>query len=318
MKNYVLILLVVLTSSAHAQQIALSSQYLFNEMLVNPGATGAKDYIPVQISYRKQWVNFPGSPTTQAISSHAKISDKMGFGGTLFNDVAGPSRRTGINLNSSYHLQLDANNDHQLGLGLGISMTQNMIDVNQLTTYLAEDPAVLRGFNNEIVPDANFGAFYHFKDKGYAGLSAHNLVELNRDLYNFATPFQNPLRRTYYFLGGYNFQFGKSQWGLKASTLVQMIETGTTQFDVTSLVTFRDILWFGPSYRHLDAAAFLVGGQAGQFKFGYSYDYTFSDIGDYSAGSHEVFLEIQFKRKGDQTAPSKTPWLKRNRIYSPN
>ncbi len=318
MKNYLFILSSVFAFSASAQQIALSSQYVFNEMLVNPGATGSKDYIPVQISYRKQWVNFPGSPTTQAISSHALISEKMGFGGTIFNDVAGPSRRTGVNINTSYHLQLDAKNDHRLGLGLGVSLTQRMIDVTQLTTYLPEDPAVLRGFNNQLVPDANFGVYYHFKNKAFAGLSAHNLVELKRDLYSFETPFVNPLERTYYFLGGYNFSFGEN-WGMKASTLVQMIETGTTQFDVTALMTFREILWFGPSYRNLDAVAFLVGGQAGRFKFGYSYDYTFSDIGDYSAGSHELFLEIQFNNSGKSNSTNaSTPWLKRNRIYSPN
>ena len=315
MKKYLLILSISVATAASAQQISLSSQYLFNEMLINAGATGSKDYIPVQVSYRKQWVNYPGSPTTQAVSSHALVSKRMGFGGVLFNDVAGPSRRTGVNINTAYHLQLDAKNDHQLGLGLGVSLTQRMIDENELTTYLPEDPAVLRGFNNQLVPDANFGVYYHFKDKGYAGLSAHNLVELKRDLYDYAVPFVNPLVRTYYFLGGYNFDFGKN-WGMKASTLVQMIETGTTQFDVTALAAYKDVLWFGPSYRHTDAVSFLIGGQVGNFKLGYAYDYTLSDIGDYSAGSHEVFLEIQFNKKSGES--SSTPWLKRNRIYSPN
>ena len=58
----------------------------------------------------------------------------------------------------------------------------------------------------------------------------------------------------------------------------------------------------------------LIGGQFGPFKFGYSYDYTLSDIGDYSQGSHEVFIEMQFQKSGGN---SRTPWLKRNRIYSP-
>lgn len=296
-----------------AQQISLNSQYLFNEMLVNPGATGSKEYIPVQLSFRKQWVNFPGSPTTQALSSHAAVGKNFGFGGTLFNDVAGPSRRTGMNINTAYHLQLDKRNEHKLGFGLGVSLTQHMIDVNELNTYLPDDPAVLRGYNNQLVPDANFGLFYRFLDKGYAGLSAHNLVELNRDLYDFQDAFVNPLERTYYFLGGYNFSFG-DKWGMKTSTLVQMIETTTTQFDVTALGVYNNMIWLGASYRHTDAVAVLVGGQAGPFRFGYSYDYTLSDIGDYSQGSHEIFLELQFY---NNDSGSRTPWLKRNRIYAP-
>lgn len=313
MKKYLSILFIGAATFVSAQQISLNSQYLFNEMLVNPGATGSKDYIPVQLSFRKQWVNFPGSPTTQALSSHAAIAKNMGFGGTIFNDVAGPSRRTGMNINGAYHLRLDKRDQHKLGFGLGVSLTQHLIDVNQLDTYLPDDPAVLRGYNNQLVPDANFGLFYRFLDKGYAGLSAHNLVELKRDLYDFQTAFVNPLERTYYFLGGYNFAFG-DKWGLKTSTLVQMIETTTTQFDVTAIGVYNNMVWLGASYRHTDAVAVLVGGQAGPFRFGYSYDYTLSDIGDYSQGSHEIFLELQFYKND---SGSRTPWLKRNRIYSP-
>lgn len=314
MKKQLLILLFSIgaTAAVEAQQIALNSQYLFNQTLVNPGATGAKDYIPVQFHFRKQWTNFPGAPVTQALSCHSKIANKIGFGGMLFNDVAGPSRRTGMTINSAYHLQLDSRNDHILGMGLGVSLTQHMIDVTKLSTYLPDDPAVLRGYNNQMVPDANFGIFYYYKDKGYAGLSAQNLVELKRDLYNFETPFVNPLERTYYFVGGYNFEFGQN-WGLMTSTLVQGIETGTVQFDVTAAGLYKNVVWLGASYRHTDAVAFLVGGQAGPVRFGYSYDYTLSDIGNYSSGSHEVFLELQISRGGE----AQTPWLKRNRIFSP-
>lgn len=296
-----------------AQQISLNSQYIFNEMLVNPGATGAKDYVPIHLNFRKQWVQFPGSPTTQSLSSHGEVATNFGFGGTVFNDVAGPSRRTGININGAYHLKLDKKNEHKLGFGLGVSLTQHLIDVNKLTTYLPDDPAVLRGYNNQMVPDANFGLYYHFKNKGFAGLSAHNLVELKRDLYNFNDPFINPLERTYYFLGGYNFELSE-KFTLKTSTLVQMIETTTTQFDVTAIGVFKNFVWLGVSYRHTDAVVALAGGQAGPFKFGYAYDYTLSDIGDYSNGSHEIFLELQILR--DQSG-NRTPWLKRNRIYSP-
>lgn len=314
MKKYLIIFSIIAASNfASAQQISLNSQYLFNEMLVNPGATGSKDYIPIQIGFRKQWANFPGAPVTQAISAHGKIAKNMGIGGSVFNDVAGPSRRTGININSAYHLKLDAANNHKLGMGVGVSLTQHLIDITRLTTYLPDDPAVTAGFNNQIVPDANVGIYYYFKDKGYAGLSAYNLVELDRNLYDYENTFANPLVRTYYFLGGYNFTLNKD-FGFKASTLVQGIETATIQFDVTGLFTFRDFVWLGASYRHEDAVAFLIGGQAGPFKFGYSYDYTLSDIADYSYGSHEVFLELQlFKQK----ANTRTPWLKRNRIYAP-
>lgn len=313
MKKILITCFTLAATLVSAQQISLNSQYIFNEMLVNPGATGAKDYIPVQLSFRKQWSSFEGSPTTQALSAHGAVGKNMGFGGTLFNDVAGPSRRTGLNVNTAYHLQLDASKNHILGFGMGLSITQHMIDINKLTTYLPDDPAVMRGYNNQMVPDANFGIFYRFKDKGFAGLSAYNLVQMNRDLFEFQDILSNKLVRTYYFLGGYNFDLGQN-FRLKTSTLVQGIETGTIQFDVTAICAYKNFLWLGASYRHTDAVAGLIGGQAGPFKFGYSYDYTLSDIRNYSTGSHEIFLELQL---GMKKGGSQTPWLKRNRIYSP-
>lgn len=315
MKKYIIILLAGIAGTVSAQQISLNSQYLFNEMLVNPGATGTKEYIPIQFNFRKQWTNFPGAPTTQFLSAHSAIAKKMGFGGVLFNDVAGPSRRTGLNINTSYQLQLDSRNEHKLGLGLGISMTQHLIDVTKLTTYLPNDPAVLRGYNNQMVPDANFGVFYHYKNKGFAGLSAYNLVQLDRDLFDFDNSLYNTMKRTYYFIGGYQFDLGKN-FGLKTTSLVQGIETSTIQVDVSAIGLYKNILWLGASYRHTDAVVFLIGGQAGPFKFGYSYDYTLSDIGKYSVGSHEIFLELQL-HKSNSKNPSTTPWLKRNRIYDP-
>ena len=73
--------------------------------------------------------------------------------------------------------------------------------------------------------------------------------------------------------------------------------------------------WMGLSYRLNDALAILAGAQVGPLKFGYSYDFTLSDIGEYSAGSHEVFIEFQI---GSKNAQNNRGWLKRNRIYTPS
>lgn len=316
MKKILIILSVVAANYSNAQQINLNSQYLFNDMLVNPGATGSKDYIPIQFNFRKQWTNFPGSPTTQALSADAKIAKNLGFGGTIFNDVSGPSRRTGVNINTAYHLQLDPQKRHYLGLGLGINLSQHYIDENKITTYLPNDPAVARGYNNQLVPDANFGVFYRFLDKGYVGISGYNLVQTKRDLFTFEDKLYNPLVRTYYLYGGYNFTVGQKS-KIKTSALVQAIETGTFQFDVTALYEWNNLFWIGASYRHLDAVAALVGVKIKMFRIGYSYDYILSDIGKYSSGSHEIFLELQLFTGKNQQSPSRTPWLKRNRIYSP-
>lgn len=316
-RNIFLTALVAISTTAFGQQIGLNSQYLFNEMVINPGATGTKDYTQVQLNFRKQWVRFPDSPTSQNVSANAYIGKNFGLGGIVTNEVAGPSRHTSLGINMSYLLPLSKDRNHKLGMGMGLSMGQHIIDETKLSTYLPNDPAVTRGFNNIMVPDANVGVFYYFKDKAFAGLSAKNLVQMNRDLYTFENPLLNLNVRNYYLIGGYNFKLSE-KFDLKATTLLQAIETGTWQGDITLLGIYAKRLWLGGSYRHNDAVVFMGGAKFGPFRFGYSYDYTLSDIGDYSTGSHEVFLELQLtsRQKNGNGDGTKTPWIKRNRLYS--
>src|SRR5690554_3141741 len=121
MTKIILLIVGLFTCSLYAQQVSLRTQYLFNDMMVNAGATGSKDYVPIHFNFRKQWTNFPGSPTTQLLSADGKIAPNLGFGGVIFNDVAGPSRITGANINAAYHLRLDQAKKHHLGVGLGLN-----------------------------------------------------------------------------------------------------------------------------------------------------------------------------------------------------
>lgn len=317
MKNLVLIAFALAVFTSTAQQISLNSQYMFNEIVINPGATGTKDYIPVHLNFRKQWAGFKGAPTTQTASAHASVGNNLGFGGFLFNDVAGPSRRSGVQLNGAYNLRLSRDKKHNLGLGLGMSFTQHILDINSLETELPDDPAVARSFNHQFVPDATFGAYYTFEDKGFFGLSARNLLQSRRDLFNFDQTFSNTLVRTYYAFGGYTFTLN-DKWGLKTTGLLDVIEAGVFQFDVSVLAVYNKMFWFGGSYRNMDAGVAMAGLQLGAFKFGYSYDITFSDIRSYQTGSHEIFLELQLTPSQGNGGGSRTPWLKRNRIYAPS
>jgi len=305
----------MLIGQGFAQQHHLNTQYMFNEFLVNPGATGSKvEYIPVQLNFRKQWVGFPGSPTTQSVSCHSEVAKNFGFGGNLFNDNSGPSRRTGINVNGAYQLRFSGDKYKFLGFGLGVNFTQHYIDEKQLETYLPDDPAVLRGYNNQFVPDVNFGVFYQYKENCYLGLSAFNLAQSDRDLFTFENTLDNSLVRNYYLISGYDFKTeGKLTY--KFAALVQGIETLTFQVDATALAVYQNVGWFGFGYRHMDAISALAGIQMGQVKLGYSYDYTISAIGKYSSGSHEIFLELQLYNKPGST--NKKNWWKRNLRYAP-
>ena len=54
----------ICATQLRAQQIEQYTQYVFNHFSVNPAVAGSKDCIDVRLGFRKQWVGFPGAPTT--------------------------------------------------------------------------------------------------------------------------------------------------------------------------------------------------------------------------------------------------------------
>lgn len=317
MKKVIATIIGLITFGVNGQQLSLNSQYMFNEAALNPAAAGSKEYIPIHFNFRRQWSGFDGAPTSQVLTTHADMGKNLGFGGNLFNDVTGPSRTTGLNLMLSYRLRLSQNNLHGLRMGLGVTLGQHLIDITQLTTDIDDDPAIVKSYNNQFVPDVDMGIFYTYGTKGFAGLSVKNGMQMKRDLFNYSQVIENLMVRHYYLMGGYNFDLNP-KWQLKTSTVLRMIESRPFQMDLNVIGKYNEMLWLGAGYRLNDAVSVMAGGKIGMVRLGYSYDFTTSDLRNYSSGSHEIFLELQIQRKKAEGAINKTPYIKRNRIYAPS
>jgi len=120
---YVLLPLLLLLAvvPVRAQQQAQYSQYMNNNYILNPGATGVEDYIDVKLSYRTQWTGLEGAPKTyyaSASSSLGKwrstpkrtIADRRrpfhAVGGIVYNYVTGPTSRLGVYASYAYNVVL--------------------------------------------------------------------------------------------------------------------------------------------------------------------------------------------------------------------
>ena len=80
--------LLVITSVLKSQQLPLYSQYMMNGFLLNPGITGSVEYVPVRLTVREQWAGLEDAPSTQALSTHALLSNKhIGVGGYILEGV---------------------------------------------------------------------------------------------------------------------------------------------------------------------------------------------------------------------------------------
>lgn len=304
-----LIVLCLLTFSGTvllAQQELMLSQYMFNQMVVNPGYAGSKPYLSADAVYRKQWVDFPGSPTTQAFSIHSPVGlTNMGLGLGVTHDAIGVENNTDITISYSYHLKLN----EALKLGLGVR--------GGLTFYSARNPDLVfwdpndRVFPQEIqtktLPSAGTGAFLYHR-LWYAGIAVPRLLSTDPDrpltINTSDTKLLPHKVRHYYITGGYVFEINQDVV-LKPSTLMKYTWNAPVEVDINLNALLMERLWLGVSYRTGDSFIGLIGVNiTKQLRLAYAYDFTMTDIKDYSDGTHEITLGYDF---GYDILKMKTP-----------
>ncbi len=316
MKRLLLLIIILITGSiVYGQQLSLRSQYMNDDFLLNPAIAGTKDYNPLTTTFRRQWTGIEGAPVTQSLSYHAYAGKNLGICGYLFNDVCGPSRRSGLNFSVAYQLKLSKNNDSKLSFGLSALLFQNVFDATKLTTDIPNDIAIDNTHQSMFAPDANFGIYYYLGNKFFAGFSAHHIIQSKVDLFNTMNNITNTVNRTYYFSSGYGFNLNEN-FVLTPSVLFQCIETMPYQVDFNTTISFKEAVWLGASYRHEDAVIAMIGFSKNNFNIGYSYDYSISDIQSYNSGSHEISLSIRLDQKNNSNNKQKIPWNKRNRLFT--
>src|SRR4051812_4874833 len=98
LKKYVLLAALVggLFHQSEAQHDPLFTQYMFNEMFINPAYAGSRDLLSATLLYRDQWVGMDGAPKTQTFSIHSPIANKkIGLGFSIMNESIGVEHQTG-------------------------------------------------------------------------------------------------------------------------------------------------------------------------------------------------------------------------------
>lgn len=299
-----LILLGLTVQQLAAQQAPQYTQYIFNELIINPAYSGSKDIMNINATYRSQWTGLEGSPSTQTLSVDGPAkNNRLGWGVHLMNDAAGAQSQTGVYANIAVRIYLSRKS--QLSLGVGSGVAQYTLDGTKLNPGDdVPDIAIPETRESEILPDAKLGIFFN-TERYYAGLSVANLIPFRDDKRIIATP-----RRHYFFSTGYMFDLGP-YLRLKPSFLLKDDFRGPANLDFNAFFVIYNRLWLGGSYRtsapiftdvNMDeikkrnAWALMAQVYATQkFRIGYSYDVSLTKMRDYS--SHEVSLGYSIFRK---------------------
>ena len=143
------------------------------------------------------------------------------------------------------------------------------------------------------MPNVGVGVYY-YSDKGYVGVSAPKILEQVLKEYNNGEVTENKERRHYFLIGGYVFDLSENV-KFKPSFLAKAVVGAPISLDFSANFLFRDKLGVGLAHRLDDSFPGLLQYYVTpQFRIGYAYDFTMTELRHYNSGSHELMLGYDF------------------------
>lgn len=308
MKNnkriFVLLLLLVTAGyKVAAQQDAMYTQYMFNQLAINPAFAGVRDKVSATALYRRQWVGIPGAPQTVTLAVDGPFKKKkVGLGLLLSNDKIGITRTNHVYGNYAFKIQTDKGT-LSLGLRGGASFFRADFTSVEMNSGSPMDPGFSQFVKKTML---NFGAgIFYNTDKYYIGAAVPHL--LNNTLQNNQVLVTNQLiAREYLHLfitGGYLFELSPDLT-LKPSFLFKGSRGAPLELDLNANLWMKEMVGVGLSYRSAADISIMAQVQATpELRFGYSYDRSTTRLVKYNTGSHELMMTYFFasdKERGDK------------------
>jgi len=304
--------LLIVASSAFAQQDKLLTHFFYDKMSLNPGETGLDDGICATTIYRNQWDKVNGAPNSAVLNVEANMNRFFpgGVGISFYHDAIGFSRQNNLLLNYSYPIQIG--NVGRLGLGFGVGMMNYGMNPLWVPPQTLIDPTLpVAGFGATSL-DLNFGAYFKGKNY-YAGVSSTHLSESLLQSSTIAGTQSYQSARHYYLMGGYKMN-NIAGGNIDANVLVR---TDLVKFsaDINTRYFYvknnKEIAYGGLTFRTSDAVAVVLGySPMENMTVGYSYDITVNKLASISRGSHELLVKYCYYLPPPPVTKARHPrWL---------
>ncbi len=334
MKKFLCTLFIVIMtiSFAEAQQKPQYTQYVFNNLLLNPAVTGIENYFDLKAGYRSQWTGLQGAPVTSYLTFSAPFGSDFvrgdaasmspgneanpysrlytqnyeaaephhGIGFMVVSDQAGPISTTNIDATYAYHLGISSNFNLSAGVAAGFNHVS--LNTSMLSLENPLDPAIANGNNSQWKPDLSIGV-WGYSSNYYFGVSAQQLLSQNA-YFSTANSYSQAKTVPQYFITAGVKLFLNDDITLVPSTLVKILKPEPVAFDVNMKLAFRDRFWIGASYRNQDSVAGLLGlNISSLINISYAYDYTTSALRTVSNGTHEIVIGIMLNNRDRELSP---------------
>lgn len=279
-----------------AQYIPIFSKYISNGLLINPAYSGSREVLSLNFLYRDQWAGFEGSPVYETFSAHAPLKNvHVGLGFLLVNENSGPTTNTQAYFNYAYRIKV-GKGKLAFGLKAGLNYTNN--NWSNLDLYQNPDRAFSDNTKSYLLPNFGVGIYYS-NQKIFAGLSIPYMLSFKESKIGGGYTIYNDMANYNYLLtSGYLFDFSRN-FKIKPSVLLKYNAKLEQQLDLNmNFILLNDKLWLGAAYRINEAISSSFEIQLNpQLRFGYTFDYSGSQINNFNYTSHEIFVRYEFSYK---------------------
>lgn len=279
------------------------SQFYSNPLYLNPAFAGTTKCPRVSLNYRNQWGTL-SAPFETYSASFDKHFDEIhgGIGAYILRDnqAYGQLKTTSFHLMYSYLLRATSKISFKFALQAG--GFQKALDKSKLKFGDMIDAR--RGFihyTQESLPvdtksGLDFGGgFLMFTDNLYFGAAFHHITQPDEGLLGISPL---PLKITGHV--GYSIPLKKSRPSdVDSYVSFNLLYMNQSKFNYFNAGVYfvRGLFTGGIWYRHMDAVIIMAGLQLKDYKIGYSYDVTTSNLALKIAGAHEVSISTQLKCK---------------------
>jgi len=301
------------TTTGLQAQDAEFSQFYAAPLHLNPAFAGVGTGPRVVLNYRNQWPELNNAFITYDLSYDQEVKALQGgIGIELLSDHLSNNLVSLNSANFSYSYQIGLSRNFGLKAGMGIGFSQYRLHPDLLVFGGQIDPLSgsvnstggdpLPATDSRTYMDVNAGALLYSK-RFFMGIAAKHLTKPNISFYNNDATV--PLRLAANF--GYQINLKK-----KSSLTPDVLYAEQGKFHQINAGAYLKIsdVFGGIFYRNTnntgDALIFMLGLQHDFFRFGYSYDWTLSDLTGVSGGAHE--LSIIFNYHDSKKAAQKPNW----------
>ena len=282
------LILTLSISSSTAQINPLGAQYFQNQYLANPAMAGYQSGMRLNLGYRNQWDNIPGSPKNVSVTGDYG-TEKVGVGLNFFKDEAGLLNRSRIQGSYAYHLPLN-DDSKKLHFGISLGLQTERLN-NQAIVGSANDQTAIRFNDQESILDGDFGMAYTSSNLSVMG----SISNLKRQLK--IEDQQSADFGTFFTSIGYKIKL--TDWQVEPKVAYRGVRNFQNILDVGAEIrTASDQLGFMSMYHSNKSMSFgLSYHQKKDWQLFLLYNNPTQELKSYATGTFEVGLQLNLIKK---------------------